>query len=243
MQDNIDPDALDFSFCLPGPSYRIQRRLLSCFQVEMALRREGAIQNGNTNGTTHPVALDREDWIELGKLNIGENLQGTDSPVAVQCMSFIATSQPVYNLEIFGEHVYRVGIAGVLCHNTDSEVCTYILKPKSASKVDPDLGDLSDVSPFPKEFDRYEDWISSLNPAVKKMEEFAKKHGLNANSPGARRLLLHLNEKVSDFIAAERQAGILSEFPREFLGMTVGKAIESGNSTVRKLLLDNRWIK
>jgi hypothetical protein len=75
------------------------------------------------------------------------------------------------------------------------------------------------------------------------MEEFAKKHGLNANSPGARRLLLHLNEKVSDFIAAERQAGILSEFPREFLGMTVGKAIESGNSTVRKLLLDNRWIK
>ncbi|MCY2977824.1 MAG: polymorphic toxin-type HINT domain-containing protein [Planctomycetota bacterium] len=83
-----------------------------------------------TGTRIHPVwSLDRTDWIELGKLEIGENLQGTDGPVAVQCMTFIATSQPVYNLEIFGEHVYRVGIRGVLCHNTDPDVCTYILKP------------------------------------------------------------------------------------------------------------------
>ena len=84
-----------------------------------------------TGTRIHPVwSLDRRDWIELGMLEIGEDLQGTDGPIAVQCMSFIATSQPVYNLEIFGEHVYRVGIAGVLCHNTDPDKCTYILKPQ-----------------------------------------------------------------------------------------------------------------
>ena len=84
-----------------------------------------------TGTRIHPVwSLDRRDWIELGMLEIGEDLQGTDGPIAVQCMSFIATSQPVYNLEIFGEHVYRVGIAGVLCHNTDPDKCTYILKSK-----------------------------------------------------------------------------------------------------------------
>jgi len=85
-----------------------------------------------TGTRIHPVwSLDREDWIELGKLEVGENLQGSNGPVAVQCMSFIATSQPVYNLEIFGEHVYRVGDAGVLCHNTDPTTCTYIFRPKT----------------------------------------------------------------------------------------------------------------
>ena len=75
-----------------------------------------------TGTRIHPVwSADRKDWIELGKLEIGENLQGSNGPVAVQCMTFIATSEPVYNLEIFGEHVYRVGIAGVLCHNTDPD--------------------------------------------------------------------------------------------------------------------------
>jgi hypothetical protein len=89
-----------------------------------------------TGTRIHPVwSLDREDWIELGKLEVSEKLQGSNGPVAVQCMTFIATSQPVYNLEIFGEHVYRVGIAGVLCHNTDPEVCTYILKPVAPTEA------------------------------------------------------------------------------------------------------------
>ena len=81
-----------------------------------------------TGTRIYPVwSLDRSEWIELGKLHVGENLQGSDGPVSVQCMSFIATSQPVYNLEIFGEHVYRVGFAGVLCHNTDPDRCTFTL--------------------------------------------------------------------------------------------------------------------
>jgi hypothetical protein len=89
-----------------------------------------------TGTRIHPVwSLDRSDWVELGKLEVGENLHGTDGPVAVQCISFIATSQPVYNLEIFGEHVYRVGIAGVLCHNTDPTTCTLILKPVATNRV------------------------------------------------------------------------------------------------------------
>ncbi len=75
------------------------------------------------------------------------------------------------------------------------------------------------------------------------MADFAKKHGLNLDSPGARRLLLHLDESVESFIAAERKAGILSEFPAEFLNKSVAEALASGNSKVRKLLLDNRWIK
>ena len=101
-----------------------------------------------TGTRIHPVwSADRKDWIELGKLEIGENLQGSNGPVAVQCMTFIATSQPVYNLEIFGEHVYRVGFAGVLCHNTDPTTCTYILKPVAPSKVAIPSVKISDFGP------------------------------------------------------------------------------------------------
>jgi hypothetical protein len=64
-----------------------------------------------TGTRIHPVwSMDRREWIELGKLEVGENLQGTDGPVAVQCLTFIATSQPVYNLEIFGEHGNGKGV-------------------------------------------------------------------------------------------------------------------------------------
>jgi hypothetical protein len=85
-----------------------------------------------TGTRIHPVwSLNRRDWIELGKLEVGENLQGANGPITVQYLTYIATSQPVYNLEIFREHVYRVGLAGVLCHNTDPDKCTYILKPVS----------------------------------------------------------------------------------------------------------------
>ena len=85
-----------------------------------------------TGTRIHPVwSLDRLDWIELGELKDDEVLQGIDGPAAVWKIEFLTASQPVYNLEILGEHVYRVGKCGVLSHNTDPLTCTYILKPKA----------------------------------------------------------------------------------------------------------------
>ena len=74
-------------------------------------------------------------------------------------------------------------------------------------------------------------------------EPLAKKLGLNVNSPTSQQLLDNLDNTVERFIGQHRQAGIRSQMPSEFLGKTVREALESGNSTVRKLLVDSRWTK
>jgi len=48
---------------------------------------------------------------------------------------------------------------------------------------------------------------------------------------------------VDDFISQFRQAGIRGRIPGEFLDQTVEQALRSGDSTVRKLLIDGRWAR
>jgi len=81
--------------------------------------------------------------------------------------------------------------------------------------------------------------------ALKKQmqEPLAKKYGLNVNSPTSQQVLDNLNTPVDRFISQFRQASVRSEMPSEFLGKTVGEALQSGDSTVRKLLIDSRFVK
>jgi hypothetical protein len=71
------------------------------------------------NGTTiHPVwSVDRQEWVPLGELIEGETLQGLDGLAFVLSVTLSRVSQPVYNIEVHGEHVYQVGELGVLVHN------------------------------------------------------------------------------------------------------------------------------
>ena len=74
-------------------------------------------------GTTsnHPFwSVDREAFIPAGDLRIGERLKQADGlythVTRVTPRPRLATS--VYNLEVDGQHVYHVGIAGLLVHNS-----------------------------------------------------------------------------------------------------------------------------
>ncbi len=53
----------------------------------------------------------------LGDVAEGETLQGLDGFVVVLSITLSRVSQPVYNFEVHGEHVYQVGEMGVLVHN------------------------------------------------------------------------------------------------------------------------------
>lgn len=90
-----------------------------------------------TGTCIHPVwSLDRLEWVELGQLKEGEVLLGIDGPVNVGRIKFLNASQPVYNLEILGEHVYCVGKLGVLSHNTGpGQNCSFIMKPQAPVKA------------------------------------------------------------------------------------------------------------
>jgi RHS repeat-associated protein len=79
--------------------------------------------------------------------------------------------------------------------------------------------------------------------AASRAEMMARKHNLNMNSKTALQVLDNLDISVESFIGQFRKGSIKSEFPSEFLSGTVEDALNSGNSTVRKLLIDSRFTK
>ena len=72
-----------------------------------------------TGTTIHPVwSVDRQEWVPLAELADGETLQGLDGLAVVLSVTLSRVSQPVYNIEVHGEHVHQVGELGVVVHNT-----------------------------------------------------------------------------------------------------------------------------
>ena len=68
--------------------------------------------------STHPFwSVDRQDWIPAEELREGETLQTLTGPTRVQSFKKRPGLETVYNLEIEGDHCYRVGQTGVLVHN------------------------------------------------------------------------------------------------------------------------------
>jgi hypothetical protein len=67
----------------------------------------------------HPFwSLDRLEFVQVGELAIGERLQTLSGDTKwVQQKLPRPGPEPVYNLEVHGEHVYYVGTDGVLAHN------------------------------------------------------------------------------------------------------------------------------
>jgi len=66
----------------------------------------------------HPVwSVDREEWVPAGKLEPGELVDTLAGPVAVHSVDRLESALDVYNIEVHGEHVFRVTADGVLVHN------------------------------------------------------------------------------------------------------------------------------
>ena len=71
-----------------------------------------------TGTTIHPVwSVDRQEWVPLAELADGETLQGLDGHAVVLSVTLSRVTQPVYNIEVHGEHVYQVGELGLVVHN------------------------------------------------------------------------------------------------------------------------------
>lgn len=71
--------------------------------------------------------------------------------------------------------------------------------------------------------------------------KWAKKYGLNVNSPTTKKILENLETPVEKFVAQNRKGSIWGELSSQWKGKTVRQAIEEGGSTVRKLLTDKRF--
>lgn len=56
-------------------------------------------------------------------MEIGETLKTLDGTTVVESRVRRPVSEPVYNIEVEGDHVYRVGESGVLVHNASISNC------------------------------------------------------------------------------------------------------------------------
>ncbi|MEI7462240.1 MAG: hypothetical protein WCK15_22830 [Pirellula sp.] len=70
---------------------------------------------------THPFwSVDRNGWVPFCELIAGEHLQAAEGVATVLAIAVLQSAQPVYNVEVHGEHVYEVGGIGMLVHNACS---------------------------------------------------------------------------------------------------------------------------
>ena len=85
----------------------------------------------------HPVwSIDREDWVQAGRLEPCEQVDTLAGPVAVASVERLDRHPAVYNLEVHGEHVYRIAVDGVLVHNAGPGCPTVVYAyPKVGDKV------------------------------------------------------------------------------------------------------------
>jgi hypothetical protein len=94
-----------------------------------------------TGTTIHPVwSVDRQEWVPLVELADGETLQGLDGLAVVLSVTLSRVSQPVYNIEIHGEHVYQVGELGLVVHNAYDDLAStarglWSLTSEGASRI------------------------------------------------------------------------------------------------------------
>ena len=63
-------------------------------------------------------SADRLDFVPAGELRVGETLRNLEGNVRIESIEQLGSEERVYNLEIHGEHVFRVASSGVLVHNS-----------------------------------------------------------------------------------------------------------------------------
>jgi hypothetical protein len=74
----------------------------------------------------HPVwSDDRQEWVPLSELRVGERARVLGGMRVVQSVTLRPGIEPVYNIEVEGDHCYRVGQQGLLVHNA-SEACSRV---------------------------------------------------------------------------------------------------------------------
>ena len=69
----------------------------------------------------HPLySLDRDDWVRIRDLQLGERLQTAEGAVTVEALEKVREEHRVYNLEVLEVHEYFVGGAVALVHNAQA---------------------------------------------------------------------------------------------------------------------------
>ena len=79
-------------------------------------------------GAHRLYSVDRQDWVRVRDLQVGERLQTASGAVTIESLEKVRGTHRVYNLEVEGDHEYLAGAAAVRAHNAcgdgDDELIT-----------------------------------------------------------------------------------------------------------------------
>lgn len=109
---------------------------------------EGGTPLRGTGG--HPLySLDRDSWVSVRDLQVGERLQTAEGAVTIEALEKVRGLHRVYNLEVEGDHDYLVGEAGARTHNTclPRPLRNKMKRIRNATAAGGDRGITGNVSP------------------------------------------------------------------------------------------------
>jgi hypothetical protein len=86
-------------------------------------------------------SADRLDFVPAGELRVGETLRNLDGDVRIESIEQLGSEERVYNLEIHGEHVFRVASSGLLVHNSSGAEGTVSGPQILRNKIQGELGE------------------------------------------------------------------------------------------------------
>ena len=108
----------------PGPGRLITGTFHHTAAVVYNLKVESEREPFGVTGT-HPFwSMDRQAWVSAADLKIGETLKTLEGTTVVESLERRPEPERVCNIEVEGDHVYRVGTSGVLVHNASAGVWT-----------------------------------------------------------------------------------------------------------------------
>jgi hypothetical protein len=126
---------------------------------------EGEEKRIGVTGSHRFWSVDRSDWVAAAELKVGERLLAADgSTPAVESFTPRQEPEPVYNIEVDGDHCYRVGQQGLLVHNA-SEPCCLIDDSQGAH------------APYPGPYANLED--PDKPPMIRRGADFSKRQKIN----------------------------------------------------------------
>ena len=82
------------------------------------LRFDGVPQPLRGTGAHRVFSLDRDAWVRIQDLAVGERLQTATGAATLRKLTALMGVFDVYNFEVEGEHEYLVGAASIRAHNT-----------------------------------------------------------------------------------------------------------------------------
>lgn len=85
--------------------------------VPWTLRVDGVDEPIRVTGDHHVWSEDRLAWVRVDELEPGERVQLEDEPRRIVLIESGTDSEEVFDLEVDGDHCYRVSSGGVLVHN------------------------------------------------------------------------------------------------------------------------------